>query len=152
MGMPQSLSRIVVHVIFSTKHRIPSLAAEVRPDLHAYLATVARNTGCECYRVGGVEDHVHLAARLSRTTASCKFVEQVKAVSSKWLKNQTPGLKEFSWQRGYAAFSVGADHIDSLCRYIDRQVEHHRKLSFQDEYRGLLKEHGIQYDDRYMWD
>ena len=152
IGMPQSLSHIVIHVIFSTKNRHPCLTEQVRPNLHAYLAAVARNTGCECYRAGGVEDHVHLAVRLARTVAPCELVEEIKTASSKWIKKQGPEWHDFSWQRGYAALSVGTDGIESLCRYIDSQADHHRNCTFQDEYCALLREHGVQFDERYMWD
>src|SRR5271154_581023 len=105
-AMPQSLSLVVIHVIFSTKDRLPLLEANTRPNLHAYLSTVARNAGCECYRVGGVADHVHLAIRLSRTLTIADLVENLKTSSSKWLKAQSPLFNTFSWQRGYGCFSV----------------------------------------------
>ena len=118
--MPQSLSLVIVHVIFSTKDRRPLLDTNTRPNLHAYLATVARNAGCECYRAGGVADHVHLAIRLSRTLTIADLVENLKTSSSKWLKAQSPMLKTFSWQRGYACFSVGPTDLDPLCAYIEK--------------------------------
>src|SRR3990172_2293842 len=103
--MPQSLSFLLIHVVFSTKDRAPMLGVTIRPALHAYLATVARNVDCECYRVGGVADHVHLAVRFSRTITVANLVEELKTSSSKWLKTQSPDLAGFSWQRGYGAFS-----------------------------------------------
>lgn len=113
--MPQSLSYLLIHVVFSTKNRVPVLAdASVRLALHAYLATVARNADCECYRVGGIADHVHLAIRLSRTITTAKLVEELKTSSSKWLKTQSPDLAAFAWQRGYGAFSVGPADLDAL--------------------------------------
>ena len=150
--MPQSLSFLLVHLVFSTKDRAPVLDASVRPGLHAYLATVARGVDCECYRVGGVADHVHLAIRLSRTFTTAKLVEELKTSSSKWLKTQSSGLSDFAWQRGYGAFSVGPSDLDALRRYIDQQEEHHRTKSFQDEYRAFLTKYGIEYDERYVWD
>jgi putative transposase len=104
--MPQSLSYLLIHIIFSTKDRAPLLSPELRSDLFAYLATVARNANCECYRVGGVADHVHLAIRLSRTTTIAALVEELKTSSSKWLKTQSPALANFAWQNGYGAFSA----------------------------------------------
>jgi putative transposase len=103
--MPQSLSLVIIHLIFSTKDRYPFLGPAIRPHLHAYLATVARSADCECYRVGGVADHVHLAIRLGRTVTIAKLVEALKTSSSKWLKTESPELAAFLWQRGYAAFS-----------------------------------------------
>jgi len=150
--MPQSLALLVVHIIFSTKDREPILHIDVRADLYAYLATVVRSEGCECYGIGGVEDHVHLAIRLSRTVPAAKLVERLKSSSSKWLKTQSPALCEFSWQRGYGAFSVGPSDLPALRRYLEMQEQHHRKHSFQDELRALLTKYGVEHDERYMWD
>ncbi len=152
IAMPQSLSLVVIHVIFSTKERRALLDAATRPKLHAYLATVARNAGCECYRAGGVADHVHLALRLSRTITIAGLVENLKTASSKWLKSQSPGLAAFSWQRGYGCFSVGPTDLESLLAYIDRQEEHHRKRTFEDELRMFLKKYGVEHDEVYLWD
>ena len=151
-AIPQSLSLVVIHVIFSTKDRHAFLDPETRPKLHAYLATVARNAGCECYRAGGVADHVHLAIRLSRTLAVAELVQNLKTASSQWLKTQTPALAAFAWQRGYGCFSVGPADLDSLCAYIDGQEEHHRTRTFQDEFRMFLKKYGVEYDEAYVWD
>ena len=150
--MPQSLALVIVHLVFSAKDRQPLLGPSIRPALHAYLATVARNAGCECYRVGGVADHVHLAIRFSRTLTIADLVEELKTSSSKWLKTQSPELAAFSWQRGYGAFSVGPSELDGLRVYIDGQEEHHRTRTFQEEYRALLTKYGIDFDERYVWD
>jgi putative transposase len=150
--MPQSLSLVIIHVIFSTKERHPFLDADTRPKLHAYLATVARNADCEAYRVGGVGDHVHLAIRLARTITIAKLVEELKTSSSKWLKTQSSSLTTFSWQRGYGCFSVGPSDLHSLCAYIDGQEEHHKTRTFQDEFRMFLKKYGVNYEEAYVWD
>jgi len=150
--MPQSLSHLIIHIVFGTKHREPLLGKPMREKVHAYLATLAREKDCECYRVGGVEDHVHLAIRLSRTITVAELVEHIKVRSSYWIKQQEPDLAKFSWQKGYAVFSVYYREIDRLLRYIDGQEEHHRKASFQEEYRALLVENGIEFDERYVWD
>lgn len=150
--MPQSLSFILVHIVFSTKDRAPLLDASVRAALHAYLATVARNADCECYRVGGVADHVHLAVRLARTVTTAKLVEDLKTSSSKWLKPQSAALATFAWQRGYGAFSVGPADLDKLRHYIDTQEEHHKTRTFQEEYRAFLNKYGMEYAERYVWD
>ena len=150
--MPQSLSRVIIHVVFSTKERRPCLDAGTRPGLHAYLATVARNAHCECYRAGGVADHVHLAIRLSRTITIAELVENMKTSSSKWLKTQSPDLATFSWQRGYGCFSVSPSGLEDLCAYIDNQEAHHRARTFQDEYRTFLKKYEVEYDEAYVWD
>ena len=150
--MPQSLSYLLTHIVFSTKDRAPVLDPVVRSPLHAYLATVARSVDCECFRVGGIADHVHLAVRLSRTITMAQLIEELKTSSSKWLKTQSPALATFAWQRGYGAFSVGPSDLDALLHYIDTQEEHHRTRTFQDEYRAFLKKYGIDYDERYVWD
>jgi len=150
--MPQSLSLVIVHVIFSTKDRHPFLDPDTRPKLHAYLATVARNAGCECYRAGGVEDHVHLAIRLSRTVTIASLVEQLKTASSKWVKPLLPELAAFSWQRGYGCFSVGPKDVDALIANIDDQENHHRTRTFQDEFRAFLEKYGVEYNEAYVWD
>lgn len=150
--MPQSLSYLLTHIVFCTKDRTPVLDATVRPALHAYLATVARNVDCECFRVGGVADHVHLAVRLSRTITMAQLIEELKTSSSKWLKPQSPALAAFARQRGYGAFSVGPSDLNALLHYIDTQEEHHKTRTFQDEYRAFLTKYGIEYDERYVWD
>jgi putative transposase len=150
--MPQSLAFVLVHIVFSTKDRAPVLNPSIRPALYAYLATVVRNAKCECFRIGGVADHVHIAVRLSRTTSLAEIVEQLKSSSSKWLKTQSPQLSRFTWQRGYGAFSVGPTDLNALIRYIDSQEMHHRKQSFQDEFRAFLKKYGVEFDERYLWD
>lgn len=150
--MSQSLANIVVHLVFSTKDRSACLAPAIRPALHAYLATVARGLHCECPRVGGVADHVHLAVRLARTVTVAAVVAELKASSSQWLKTHARDLVGFAWQRGYGAFSVGPTDLDALLAYIDGQVEHHRARTFQDEYRFFLRKYAVDYDERYVWD
>jgi REP element-mobilizing transposase RayT len=150
--MPQSLSNVIIHLIWSTKNRQPWLEPGIREKIHAFLAGAVRQCDCEAYRVGCVADHVHLAVRLSRNLAVADLVKDIKTASSKWLKTQDPALKEFSWQQGYGAFSVGMSQKDSLIRYIDRQEEHHKTQTFQDEYRAFLNKYGIEYDERYVWD
>jgi len=150
--MPQSLSFLLVHLVFSTKNREPCLDASLRPDLHAYLATLARNAGCECFRVGGIADHVHLALRLSRTVTVAQVVEELKTTSSKWVKAKDASLPDFAWQRGYGAFSVGPSDLEALRHYIDHQEDHHRTRTFQEEYRAFLEKYHISYDEKYVWD
>ena len=150
--MPQSLSLVVLHVDFSTKDRRRLFDSETQPRLHAYLATVARNAGCECYRVGGMADHVHLAIRLPRTQTIAGLVQDLKTASSKWLKSQSASLANFGWQRGYGCFSVGPTDLDSLCAYVSNQEQHHRSRTFQDELRMFLKKYGVAYDEAYVWD
>jgi len=148
--MPQSLSNVLIHLVFSTKDRLPLISESLKPDLHAYLASTSRKIGCECYRVGGVADHVHIALRMSRTLTLAKVVEELKSSSSRWAKSQ--GSAAFYWQSGYGVFSVSHRDKELLLDYIDRQAEHHRVITFQEEFRRLLEEHEIPFDEKYVWD
>lgn len=150
--MPQSLSQVIVHFVFSTKERRPFLVPGIRARMHAYLATVCRDMEAEAFRVGGVADHVHLLNTLPRTVTQAAFVEHIKKSSSKWVKEQDAECREFAWQRGYGAFSVSVSQMEPVIRYIEAQEEHHRQRSFQEEYRELLRRHGIAFDERYVWD
>ena len=150
--MAQSLSRILVHLIFSTKNREPFLVPEIRTELHSYLAGVLREEECPALQVGGVADHVHLLFGLSRTRTVAQVVEQVKTSSSKWIKPRGQAFAGFHWQAGYGAFSVSQSNAAAVAQYIRSQEEHHRTQTFQDEYRALLHRHGIEFDERCLWD
>ena len=150
--MHQSLSEILLHVVFSTKDRRHTIPTQLLTPLHAYLAGCCRNTGCEGLRVGGVADHVHLAVRLGRTITVAALIEELKTASSKWIKLQAGGLNGFHWQRGYGVFSIGRSQLPALFRYIDAQPEHHRTKTFQEEFRALLQRYQIAFDERYVWD
>ena len=150
--MAQSLSRILVHLIFSTKNREPVLVPEIRTELQSYLAGVLREEECPALQVGGVEDHVHLLFGLSRTRTVAQIVEQVKTSSSKWIKPWGAGFTEFHWQAGYGAFSVSQSNAAAVAQYIRSQEELHRKVTFQEEYRRFLKRYQVDYDERYVWD
>jgi REP element-mobilizing transposase RayT len=150
--MPQSLSNILVHLIWSTKDRHPWLQPAFRERTHAFLAGAVRQCNSEALRIGGVADHVHLAVRLPRTLAVAELVKDVKTASTRWLKAQNPGYADFAWQLGYGAFSIGISQKEALLRYIDTQEEHHRTRSFQDEYRDFLAKYGVEFDERFVWD
>jgi putative transposase len=150
--MPQSLSQVVLHLVFSTKGRNPWLDPAIRPRLHGYLATVCRNCDCEAYRVGGASDHVHIAARLGRTLSQAELVEGIKKTSSAWIKQQGTQYRGFHWQKGYGCFSVGWSQLEALVRYIDRQEERHRRQTFQEEYLAMLKKYHVKFDERHVWD
>ena len=150
--MSQSLSKLYVHLIFSTKHREPLLLSPRREQMHAYLAAILQNYDSPAVRIGGTADHVHILFRLSKNQPLAKIVEEIKTGSSKWIKTQTSALSNFHWQSGYGAFSVGPSEADAVAEYIARQEEHHRAVSFQDEYRKLLQAHGIDFDENYLWD
>jgi putative transposase len=150
--MPQSLSKVVLHMIFSTKNREPWLDRDVRPRMHAYLATICRDLGGEIVHVGGVADHVHIITTLPRTLSQAQLVETIKKASSKWIKALDTRYRGFFWQRGYGAFSVSPSQLDSVLEYVDNQQGHHRDRIFQEEYRELLRKHGVDFDERYVWD
>ena len=151
--MPQSLSAVYVHLIFSTKNRTPWLRdADLRSELHAYLGGVSRELNCPSVIVGGVEDHVHVVARLSRTLTQSDWVKELKRVSSKWIKQRSPTLQEFRWQVGYGLFSVSSSKLEAVRDYVVRQEEHHQKLCYQDEIRAFLRQYNVQWDERHVWD
>jgi REP element-mobilizing transposase RayT len=150
--MPQSLAKNLVHLIFSTKSREPWLNETIRPDLHAYMATVLKNMECPAIIINSVKDHVHLLFLLHRTVALSTAVGDLKKSSSKWIKTQSNELAGFTWQAGFGAFSVSESNAPAVKRYITNQAEHHRKVSFQDELRTFLVKHGVDYDERYLWD
>ena len=149
--MPQSLANILIHSIFSTKNREPLLCEkELRQRTHAYLAEVLKSLQCPALIVGGVADHVHVLSQLAKTQSIANVIEHIKTSSSKWLKTQ--GVPSFGWQRGYGGFSVSQSHVASVVAYIENQEEHHRTMTFEDEFRLLLKRYRIAFDERYVWD
>jgi REP-associated tyrosine transposase len=151
--MAQSLARLWTHLIFSTKNRFPFLTDKsIRADTHGYLAKVLREHDCETLVVGGVEDHVHALFALSRNYSIANVVKEIKRTSSRWIKEISPRQAKFHWQNGYGAFSVSQSNLDEVIRYIEGQEEHHKRVTFQDEYRAFLKAYGIPYDERYVWD
>jgi putative transposase len=150
--MAHSLATVILHIVFSTKNRDRTISDDIRPRLHAYLAELGRGMDCQVFRVGGIADHVHVAVGLSRTLAISEFIKKFKHTSSSWMKQQGREYYDFSWQAGYGVFSVSISHLEKLVAYIDGQEEHHRNLSFQDEYRFLLQKNGIVVDETYLWD
>lgn len=151
--MPQSLAKILVHTVFSTKERRPFLRDRaLREETHHYLGGILKNLDCQPIMVGGVEDHVHFLCALSRTCEAAAMVKEVKRGSSLWIKTKSQELPDFAWQNGYGIFSIGYSQIESVRDYIASQEAHHRKISFQDEFRLLLKRYHIEFDERYVWD
>jgi putative transposase len=150
--MPQSLSNVIVHIIFSTKNREPWLDSAIRSRMHSYLATICRDLDAEILCVGGVADHVHIVTTLPRTVSQAQLIEGIKKPSSKWIKTLDARYRGFSWQRGYAAFSVSESQLKTVVQYAQRQEEHHRNRTFQEEYRELLRLHAIEFDEQYVWD
>jgi putative transposase len=150
--MPQSLAPVTVHIIFSTKDRRPFITKSIREELHAYLAGTGKAIGTPTLIVGGTEDHAHILLILSRTLTIADTMEELKKSSSKWLKSKGEGLRDFYWQNGYGMFPVSASNLAQVRDYITNQERHHRKMTFQEEYRLFLAKHGVEFDERYVWD
>ena len=150
--MPQSLVSLNVHVVFSTKNREPFIDADLTPRLYAYVGGVLRNTGSVLLAIGGVEDHVHLLASLGRQVCIADLVRDVKSNSSGWVHETFPDRAAFAWQSGYGAFTVSKSVIERVKGYIATQEERHKKETFQQEYLRFLAEHGLEYDERFVWD
>ena len=150
--MAQSLVRNYLHVIFSTKNRVPLIIPSVEEELYKYLGGICNNLECLPVKIGGHVDHVHILCLLSKKIALIKLLEELKSSSSKWIKSKDEKLKSFYWQNGYGAFSVNPSEIDVVNHYIGNQHEHHRKKTFQDEYRAFLKKYKVVYDEKYVWD
>jgi REP-associated tyrosine transposase len=151
-SVPQSLAKVIVHIVFSTKDRQPWFDPQVRPRIHAYLATICRDLGADLVHVGGAADHVHVVTTLPRTVSQAELVEKIKKSSSKWMKTLGARYQTFFWQRGYGAFSVGRRELEAVIKYVHAQDEHHRTRTFQEEYRELLRRNGVDFDERYVWD
>lgn len=150
--MGQSLVRNAVHIVFSTKHRQPIIQPSVEQALHSYLGGTCNELNSPVIRVGGYTDHVHILCFLSKKMAMMKLVEKIKTSSSKWMKTKGPEYENFYWQDGYGAFSVNPHEMDALIRYIENQHAHHTRIRFQDEYRKILRDLEVEFDERYVWD
>jgi REP element-mobilizing transposase RayT len=151
--MPQSLSSVFLHIVFSTKERFPFLSdAEVRGQVHAFLGGIAKKLNCPPILVGGVADHVHILIHLGRNVSQADLVKELKRGSNLWIHERFPQIAKFAWQAGYGAFSVSASNVEAVRTYIENQPEHHAKVSFQDEFRAFLEKHGVPFDERYVWD
>ncbi len=150
--MGQSLVKNYVHLIFSTKHRAPLILPPVELELHSYLGGICNHLDCQVLKVGGYTDHVHILCMLSKKIALMKLLEELKSHSSKWIKTKGVKYGNFYWQAGYGAFSVNPSEIDRVIAYIANQHEHHRKKTFQEEYRAFLTKYNVEYEEKYVWD
>ena len=149
--MAQSLSKIYIHLVFHIKSTSPPIREEDLDRVHCYLGKLINVTGCKALLVGGVCDHVHILFSLSKDVAISHVVEEVKRNSSRWIKTMDARYRTFSWQKGYGAFSVSQSIVDKTLAYIKEQRTHHKKLSFQEEYRMFLKSYGISYNEEYVF-
>ena len=150
--MAQSLAKIILHIVFSTKNRSKLILDEFEPELHSYLAKVCHNLGCYVYRVGGTQNHIHIACTLPRAISAADLLENLKTGSSRWMKTKSPRCSNFAWQNGYAAFSLGQSQLDKIVKYIGCQKEHHRTCGFKEEVMELLRKYEIEFNEKYLWD
>lgn len=150
--MPQSLAKVYLHLIFSTKNRERSLRDDIRTDLHAYMGGILNQLGCAPIEINSEPDHVHLLFLQSRTETISNVVAQVKKGTNDWLRSLGKSYEEFYWQGGYGVFSVSQSAVEEVREYIRGQREHHREVSFQDEFRAFLRRYQVDYDERYVWE
>ena len=151
--MSQSLSRVLIHIIFSTKNRFAFFTdRELQKRMHAYLARILNEHDSPAMEVGGTENHVHILCHLSRNHSISEVVKEAKANSSHWAKTLGGRCLKFSWQSGYGVFSIHQSQIENTRKYIQGQAEHHRRKTFQEEYLAILNEYRMSYDERYLWD
>jgi putative transposase len=150
--MGQSLSNVYVHITFSTKNRQSLIDENIKNSLFEYLGGICK--GLECYplKVGGHVDHVHLVCLLSRKIPQMKLLEELKKQSSKWIKTKGTDYSNFYWQEGYGIFSVNPSDTEVVVKYIISQADHHKKITFQDEFRAFLNKYKMEYDEQYVWD
>lgn len=147
--MPQSLVKILVHVVWSTKDRVRIIPADLEPQLFGYISGIIENNNGRMIIAGCDADHVHILISIGRSDIS-KLVGDIKRETSKWMKEQ--GVAKFYWQRGYGAFSIGQSQVGNVSAYIRSQKEHHKRQTFQDEFRALCQKYEVEIDERYCWD
>jgi len=150
--MPQSLSKVYVHLTFSTKDRYPFIDIVVKERLWEYLGGICKGLECNPIQIGGDKDHVHILCILSKKIAQMKLLEEVKKQSSKWIKTIDKKYSNFYWQDGYGIFSVNPSEIEVVVQYIENQEEHHKNRTFKEELLAFLKKYHVEYDERYLWD
>ena len=150
--MADTFTNLLVHIVFSTKHRAALLGEPLRERLYEYIGGILRKEGDLLLEIGGVEDHVHLLVRLKADRSVSSMARDIKASSSKWVHQTFPERRGFAWQVGYGAFSVSESQVSAVRRYIQGQAEHHARFSFKDELVALLRRHGIAFEERYLLD
>ena len=148
-----SHQHLLYHIVFSTKERRPLLQDDnFRDSIWRYMAGIASNLEGHALRVGGYFDHAHLLLRIPAKIAVADFVRQLKASTSKHINEERDSTLKFHWQDGYGAFTVSRSKVDAVVAYIDRQMQHHRKRTFQDKYLKMLADHEVEYDPKYLWE
>jgi REP element-mobilizing transposase RayT len=144
--MSHTFSQLLYHIIFGTQHRENLIDPELRQDLYPFIGGLVRSVRCTLLAVGGMQDHVHLLVRARPTVSLSDLLRVIKANSSRWVHERSAMPRRFGWQEGYGAFSVSGSAAADVCRYIQRQEEHHRRRTFEAEWVTLLKRHGIEFD------
>ena len=150
--MPQSLSKVYLHAVFSTKFRKELIDPGIENELYAYMAKILRECDSPSLIINGTRNHIHILFAQSRKVTICKIIEDVKKSSSKWIKIKGPEYRDFYWQGGYGIFSVGWSSLEIVRKYIANQKQHHQQRSFENEYIQLLTKYNVEYDERYVWD
>lgn len=150
--MPSTYTNLLYHLVFSTKQRLPLIQPEFAEELYCYVGGIIRAEGGVQLEIGGMNDHVHILAKLKPAIAASEILAKLKANSSKWVNDHKLKFRKFGWQEGFAAFSVSESQVPTVRQYIRNQAEHHQRHTFQEEYVELLDRHGIQYDPQYLWD
>jgi len=150
--MGQSLVQNYIHIVFSTKNRLPLIQSPYKTKLHEYIGGTCKKLGCHVVIVGGHSDHIHILLMLSKKITLMSMVQKVKAATSKWMKTQAESLKEFTWQDGYGAFSISSNEVETICNYIKNQRQHHSRITFKEEYSDLLSKYCVNYNEKYVWD
>jgi len=149
--MGQSLTNIIVHIVFSTKYRVPLIKKSIQTDIYSYMGGILNKLECNPLIINGTENHIHILCIQSKNIALAKLVEEIKKRTSQWIKTKDASLKKFYWQDGYSAFSVSASQLDRAKSYIQNQEAHHQKRDFKTELRIFLEGSGVEYDERYLW-
>jgi len=150
--MAQTLVKLYVHIIFSTKHRADLIQPEIEEELFAYIGGISNNNNSKLLAANGTRNHIHLLVSMSKNIELSKLVGDIKRDSSKWIKTKESAYHSFQWQNGYGAFSVGYTQIEDVKKYIANQKAHHANVSFEDEFRYFLNKYDVEYDERYVWD
>jgi REP element-mobilizing transposase RayT len=149
--MPSTYTNLLYHFVFSTKDRIPLITNDLQDELYRYIGGIVRAEGGILLEIGGVNDHIHILAKIKPAISVSDMLGTIKANSSKWVSDHEMKLRKFGWQEGYAAFTVSESQVPAVREYIRNQAEHHRKQTYQEEFVALLERHGIEYDPRYLW-
>lgn len=150
--MAQSLSKVYIHIVFSTKFRNKTILPDIKSELYKVIAGKIRSMKGIALNINGTPDHIHILTFFPRTVSLADFIKNIKTSSTKWFRNKDYNYRNFSWQNGYAAFSVGEKDLEVVKAYIDNQMQHHATVEFKEELIKLLLEHEVEYNEEYLWE